>query len=278
MKICCLNDIHLEFDHKPTLKLAGGDVLLLPGDVVVAAYLRPDRTDKDARVLCRVADAFFKEECAKYNRVFYIMGNHEHYHGVFDHTEEVLREYLEGTNVTLLQNEWVDLDEKWQLFGGTFWTDYNNDDYFAKHSAQTRMSDHTVIKKLRAVPGQTPVVGTFRPDDAYDEFQRTITTLGNGLYDYKRIDRKTIVMSHHAPTSKSVHPRFASDVLMNYAYYSDLSGMILDHPEIKYWFHGHMHDNHDYTVGDNCRVVCNPRGYAGYELNGGFDLGFTIDL
>jgi Icc-related predicted phosphoesterase len=275
MKICCLNDLHLEFDRQPTLKLAGGDVLLLPGDVVVAAYLRPDRTDKDARVMRRVADAFFKEE---FNRVYYIMGNHEHYRGVYDHTAEVLREYLEGTNVTLLDKEFVDLDDGWQLFGGTFWTDYNNDDYFAKHNAQNRMCDHTVIKKLRNVPRQTPVVGNFKPDDALVEFKTTIKTLEEGLYDYKRIDRKTIVMSHHAPSSKSVHPQFADDVLMNHAYYSDLSGLILDHPEIKYWFHGHMHDNHDYMVGDDCRVVCNPRGYSGYELNHGFDSEFNVEI
>jgi hypothetical protein len=51
---------------------------------------------------------------------------------------------------------------------------------------------------------------------------------------------------------------------MNGAYSSDLSEFILDHPQIKMWTHGHMHDTFDYLVGST-RVVCNPRGYVKYE-------------
>ena len=53
---------------------------------------------------------------------------------------------------------------------------------------------------------------------------------------------------------------------MNGAYSSDLSEFIMDHPQIKLWTHGHTHDKFDYLVG-NTRVVCNPRGYVGYEVN-----------
>jgi len=38
----------------------------------------------------------------------------------------------------------------------------------------------------------------------------------------------------------------------------------LDHPQIKLWTHGHTHHEFDYMIGE-CRVVCNPRGYHGYE-------------
>jgi len=64
MKITVVNDLHLEFDREPVLKLTGGDILLLPGDVLVAAYLKPGRTDKDARKMRRIAEPFFAEECA----------------------------------------------------------------------------------------------------------------------------------------------------------------------------------------------------------------------
>ena len=53
---------------------------------------------------------------------------------------------------------------------------------------------------------------------------------------------------------------------MNGGYSSDLSEFILDHPEIVLWTHGHTHDPFDYEVG-TCRVVCNPRGYYGYETS-----------
>ena len=38
----------------------------------------------------------------------------------------------------------------------------------------------------------------------------------------------------------------------------------MDRPQIKLWTHGHTHHEFDYMVGST-RVVCNPRGYVGYE-------------
>jgi Icc-related predicted phosphoesterase len=281
MKIKILNDIHLEFDaHGAQFEVGGpADVLLLSGDVCVASYLRPNRTDKMAARHREICEFFFKTQCAKFGKVYYIMGNHEHYHGIFDYTAEILREFLEGTNVTLLDNEFVALNDEWQLFGGTLWTDYNNNDWFARNTAKDRMSDHMIIKKLLPQSKKNPYgepFGRFLPTDAYDEHKKTLDALQNGLYEWKQIDKKTIVMTHHAPTFQSVHPRFAGDEL-NYAYATDLSEMIMDNPNIKYWLHGHMHDTHDYNVGE-CRVVCNPRGYQGYELNDTFDPDFNIEI
>jgi hypothetical protein len=73
-----------------------------------------------------------------------------------------------------------------------------------------------------------------------------------------------VVVTHHAPSKLSIKPKYQHDQLMNGGYSSDLSEFILDHPEIRVWTHGHTHDTFDYTVGDT-RVLCNPRGYAGYE-------------
>lgn len=275
MKINIINDVHLEFDRQPTVKLTGGDVLLLPGDVAVAKHVQPQRTDKEARQKLAIYDAFFKEECAKYAKVFYIMGNHEHYNGIFDYTVETMREYLAGTNVTVLDKEFVALNDEWQLFGGTLWTGYNDGDWFARHAAQDKMNDHTIIKKITTVANPYgEMIARFLPTDALVEHNKTLEALQNGLYEWKQIDKKTIVMTHHAPTFQSVHPRYAGDIL-NHAYATDLSELILDNPNIKYWFHGHMHDTHDYNVGE-CRVLCNPRGYQGYELNPIFDPEFNI--
>ena len=54
------------------------------------------------------------------------------------------------------------------------------------------------------------------------------------------------------------------DVLMNGAYSSELDEYIMDHPQIKLWTHGHTHEDFDYMIGST-RIVCNPRGYIGYE-------------
>ena len=72
------------------------------------------------------------------------------------------------------------------------------------------------------------------------------------------------IRDSHSPRKLSTHPRYADEIIMNGAYSSDLSEFILDHPEIRLWTHGHTHHTFDYTIGE-CRVVCNPRGYKGYE-------------
>lgn len=269
MRVHLQSDVHIEFDIEPTHKLPGGDVLLLAGDVCVTDLLRKERTDKKARRHTRVCDAFFKEECAKYDKVYYIMGNHEHYHGVFDNTAMIMREYLKDTNVTLLDKEWADLNDHWAIFGGTMWTDFNGGDWFAVQDAKEKMNDFRIIEKTRPEK-----VGTFHPNDTIEEYQDTIAELVSGIFD--RPDKKVIVMTHHAPTAKSVADRFVG-MRLNAAYYTENSTYIMDTPQIKYWFHGHMHDYFDYIVGD-CRVVCNPRGYAGYELNEEFKPEFEVVL
>ena len=76
--------------------------------------------------------------------------------------------------------------------------------------------------------------------------------------------RSFVVVGHHTPSPFSIHPKYAHDTLMNGGYTSDLIEFILDRPQIKLWTHGHTHEQFDYMIGST-RVVCNPRGYAGYE-------------
>jgi hypothetical protein len=122
MKLQLMSDLHLEFGG---MDLPGGDVLLLAGDICVADCLRAERTDRDAVRHRKTCDTFFRNECRKYNTVYYIMGNHEHYSGIFDNSANILREYLAGTNVTLLEKQSVTVDD-WTIFGGTMWTNYRN--------------------------------------------------------------------------------------------------------------------------------------------------------
>jgi len=272
MKIHVMSDLHLEF---APLDLPGGDVLLLAGDVCVAAHLDEHRTDDRARSHKKVCKKFFFEECSKYNSVYYIAGNHEHYHGIFDHTVETLREFLIGSNVKVLDKEVVNLDG-WNLYAATMWTDYNANDIWAKMAAQRGLNDHHLIKKLK-----NNTLGKFSADDALEEHNLALKKLDEMLYDWPIIDKPTIVMTHHAPTYNSIHERYRGDAL-NYAYSSDLSETILRHKNIKYWFHGHTHDGFDYMVGD-CRVIANPRGYAHRDgsrspENNGFNINFELEI
>ncbi|MFZ1641033.1 MAG: hypothetical protein WAV07_06250 [Candidatus Contendobacter sp.] len=43
------------------------------------------------------------------------------------------------------------------------------------------------------------------------------------------------------------------------------------------WIHGHTHDTFDYLVADT-QVLCNPRGYAPFELNPAFNPALVIEV
>ena len=47
-----------------------------------------------------------------------------------------------------------------------------------------------------------------------------------------------------------------------------MDDFILDRPEIALWTHGHTHEDFDYHIGST-RILCNPRGYDGYEARAG---------
>ena len=118
------------------------------------------------------------------------------------------------------------------------------------------------------------VINSARSEDDHGWTARFTTTDAaddhDAMMEYLRIviegkfDQKFVVVGHHAPSRLSTHPRYAEQHIMNGGYSSDLDNFILDHPQIKLWTHGHTHDDFDYRIGST-RVVCNPRGYIGYE-------------
>ena len=79
-----------------------------------------------------------------------------------------------------------------------------------------------------------------------------------------RKDNRVVVVTHHAPSESSIDSKYAGDRLMNGNFYTPLDEFIQSNPQIQLWIHGHMHDPFDYGIGGT-RVVCNPRGYMGYE-------------
>lgn len=86
-----------------------------------------------------------------------------------------------------------------------------------------------------------------------------------------------VVITHHAPSRKSIHPKFA-DSLLNACFVSDARHLI-DGSRAHLWIHGHTHDSFDYFL-NGTRVVCNPRGYAkeGVNENPSFDANFVVEI
>ena len=90
-------------------------------------------------------------------------------------------------------------------------------------------------------------------------------------------DGPTVVVSHHAPSPRSVHPRFAESIV-NPSFVSNAEHL-LDGRRIALWVHGHAHDGFDYAV-NGTRVLCNPRGHThrGAIENDRFDPRLVVDV
>jgi len=276
MKIQLLSDIHLEF---APLDLTGGETLLLVGDITVADTLRAERTDQRGINVRLNTKEFFDEASAKYQRVYYVAGNHEHYQGAYNSTHGLLRTLVKQyPNMTFLQNESVELTPTVRLFGSTGWTDLNRGETGAKDCARINMNDFAGEIRLDAAH-RKPL---FSPENSIDEHMLMLQRLRAELNAHPNSD--FLVMTHHCPTFKSVHPKYGNS-LLNYAFASNDSEFILDNPRIKWWVHGHTHDSFDYMVGD-CRVMCNPRGYTNVNSymrgsppeNNNFNPSFTFEV
>ena len=300
MKISICSDIHLEFGPISLENTDNADVLILGGDICVAKDImnKDDTGIFDRFDRSKTIHTFFQECCERFPHVVYIMGNHEHYNGDYPSTIGILRDRLGYlSNLNILDKQTVTIDDV-TFIGGTLWTDMNKEDSLTMYHVARRMNDFQIVKNgnhmvTRTVPiyeknplwthdgrngGQYKLddkgyyikiaeerreePGTLQPEHVVPEFRKMVEYIQTVIEG--KFDQKFVVCTHHAPSRLSTHPRYQHDTLMNGAYSSSLDEYIMDHPQIKLWTHGHTHEDFSYMIGQT-RVMCNPRGYIGYE-------------
>lgn len=232
------SDVHLEFDQKIILNKNKADLLILAGDIFVTEhFVSGDNLQNRYK-------EFLKNVSEEYALVLMIMGNHEHYHGDFSLTENIIRNELSTYgNIKLLNKEVIEYRDL-RIFGATFWTDFNKADPLAIMQVPGMLNDYEYIKDKGK---------KLRSKNILLEHYDTINKLNDTYCD--------IVISHHAPSYLSIPEHFRGQFILNGAYASDLSNIILNKPEVKYWVHGHCHGPKlEYNVGD-CKVVSATLGY-----------------
>lgn len=271
MKIALTSDVHLEFGPLEIYNEQNADVLILSGDIITAAQLDPYDPHKilgEEHRSNRWHD-FFQHVCEQFKHVVYVMGNHEHYNGDFTESYDLLVDRLSYLqNLYILEKQLIVIDGV-VFYGGTLWTDMNQEDELTMHSIVRRMNDYRIRNKTRDVQVEDVMGGELRlrrgflePQDTVASHKEYLDGLREALAVYN--DMPFVVVGHHSPSKQSTHPHYRNEHIMNGAYSSDLSEFILDNPQIKLWTHGHTHYNFDYQIGST-NVWCNPRGYDGYE-------------
>ncbi len=281
MKIKVISDIHLEFSYYEVENTDEADVLILSGDICLIDDLHSHKLPESTawnignnipglgarQQIVANYHRFFETCSKKFKNVIYILGNHEFYYGKFyasiSHVREELAHY---SNIHILEQNSVILDDI-VFVGGTLWTNCNNGHPVSSYTVQTGLNDYQVIRNDRL--GYTKL----RAAHTIERFINTKAYIEQTINEHA--DKTVVVCTHHSPSTQSISPIYRNDFHMNGGYASDLSNFILDHPQIKLWTHGHLHNFSDYNIGET-RIICNPRGYQ--TLSSTEDTGFCENL
>lgn len=248
MRIHILSDLHLEFAPF-TPSQVEADVVVLAGDL---------HTRRNG--LKWIRTSFPKTP------VVYVLGNHEFYHDALPRLTKSMRRGANDSEVHVLENAVFELNG-FAFLGCTLWTDFRlaADREAAMRQADKIMSDFWLISK-------GPDNQLLTPEDTARLCDSSISWLHNELG--KHNPARTIVVTHHAPSAKSIAPYHQGNVL-NGAFASNLETLI-EQSGIPLWIHGHTHHNVDYRIGAT-RVVSNQRGYP-HQLAPGFDPSMVVEL
>ena len=197
------------------------------------------------------------------------LGNHEFYGHVWQDELARARAAAPLYGIHLLEDDEVIIGDSVRLIGATLWTDYALFSVptrpLAMRVAATGLTDH------RRITASKKPWRRFRPQEALLLHRRSRSFIETALA--KPFAGPTVVLTHHGPHPRSVHPRFDND-LLSAAFVSDLIAVIeAGQPEL--WIHGHVHDSFDYRIG-NTRVLCNPHGYG--NENPAFDPALILEV
>jgi len=261
MKVKVVSDLHLECcEHGHGVPdLGEGEILILGGDILCARHFKTNGP------LHKVYDNFLQKCVENFDDVFYINGNHESYSYHYDSTFDVLAEHL-PKEIHYLENDFVKIKD-WVFLCCTLWTDFRKENPLEMMEASRFLNDYHTIR----------IGSNYRklnPDDTLKFHKKSKQFLLEKLEQFH--DQKIWILTHHAPSHQSIHPKYRTETT-NGSYASDLDDLILSHPQIKCFSHGHTHESMNYFIGD-CQVICNPRGYFPSQMNPDFDPNFEIEI
>ncbi len=253
MKIHILSDLHLG-QGALDVPRTDADIVVLAGDIG-----RPEQAVPWAAGLGKP--------------VLYVPGNHEFYGASIAGTLARLKALCAGTAVQVLDDE-ARVIGGVRFLGSTLWTDFllfgdGEGRSVAVEQALLSMRDYSRIWL------DEEQLQRFTPLDSAALFQRHAAWLGHALAQPHA--GPTVVITHHAPSTASIHPRFSGSPLN--ACFVSRAQHLAGGDRVQLWIHGHTHDSFDYDLAGT-RVLCNPRGYArdGVNENARFDPGLVVDV
>lgn len=277
MKIRLVSDLHVDYNRflNDNIKFGFEDVLdetdvtLIAGDIA-------GHYSNEVKFLNRL-----KNQC-KTNKIISIAGNHLGYNYRYNEPYKDCKEtqvatltYIFDENPLYLEDRSVQIDD-YIIFGCVLFTDFNlyNSVNFSKNMASMYINDFRYVKTVDKTYLEPRTV---TPEDYISWFNTSVDKIK--YICENNPDKKIIILSHFAPSVKSIDCKYVDDNLNGF-YASNLEDVIKKYDNLKLWCHGHCHDSFDYTI-NQCRVLCSPYGYFTREVNTpepSCYFGITIDI
>ncbi len=246
------SDLHFEFGGQgleSCLSSVDADVLVLAGDIAPSKYYK----NGNEGLL-----SFLSKASSYFNHVVIVSGNHEYYGGSLCRTESYIRDFIKHYgNVHYLQNEGITLGNV-NFYGATMWTPMAENSPLVRNKIHYGMNDFKQIRYglkenyRRLIPFDLEIIHK-ESIDKYIKWSE---------------DKENIVLvQHHAPSYESIPLLFKNSIL-NDAFYSKYQEDLITSNKFgklpNTIIHGHVHDPCAYSL-NGVEVLCNPRGYEGYE-------------
>lgn len=238
-----LMDLDLDLDKKE-------DGLIIAGDIAV-----PNRLE--------LFRGLFEKLSSQYKYVFIVLGNHDYWDSNLIQARDLYFKFLiDFPNIHLMNvNEAFRVND-YIMIGDTLWTNFGNNNPRSKLLWKHYMNDGRYISDAFVDCRNVNVEEIYKEHDyQFNKIKKMVEDNPNN---------KFIIVTHHAPSEKSVASTYRGHHTNDY-YYSDLSEFILDNPHIRYWIHGHMHQRTNYRLGETT-VVCNAYGYHREMFASRFEL------
>lgn len=259
IKVRYMSDLHLEFENPaevpfkiPPHKDDKDTILIVAGDIGLAKNLK-------------TFDILY-DQAHRFRAVLTCIGNHEAYGYSLPKTIPLLQKKVtEYKNIFVLEDNFLIFDGV-AFIGSTLWADFNNMDEHCMVACRRGMNDYY---KIRTGPSiSNAYMRPLEPKDTLQIHEKSVKYIFDAIRINREEGRKVVVFTHMGPSLKSTNPKYFGN-LLNGAYTSDLEDQVIASSP-NYWIHGHMHDSIEYELGET-KVLVNPRGYVGYELNPLFD-------
>lgn len=247
MRIRVLSDLHHEhFGGRRELPEVEADLVVLAGDIHE-----------------HLQGLHWAREAFPDTPLVYVSGNHEFYNSDLPELTQAMRNLARALDIYFLENDAVEIDGV-RVLGATLWTDFR---LYGEAGLEL-----TLARARRLMPDFSCIdwfTAPYTPELSSQLFQASRDWLAAQLAE--PFAGKTLVVTHHAPSARSIPPQYVGDSLSP-AFASDLEALVA---QCDLWVHGHVHDALDYRIGRG-RVVANPGGYPGEQ--GGFDPYCVVEL